>query len=223
MKVSIVIPHKDHWELTHALLFSLFKLENQNIYEILLVDDGSQDSATIGGEQWWMHNGMFTCPVRVIRLDENVGFLRAANKGLKKASGEVIVLLSNDVQIGEPFISKITATLTDNARRLIGGKLYSHDTGWNKFGDRLFPYLEGWLLAATADGWKDLGYLDERFGISDYEDVDLSTTAISKGYELFPLNIGGIVHMGGQTIGYNDVRLARTLENQKIFRQKWIG
>ena len=34
-------------------------------------------------------------------------------------------------------------------------------TGWNKFGEKIFPYLEGWLLATTSKGWAELGYFEK--------------------------------------------------------------
>ena len=111
--------------------------------------------------------------------------------------------MSNDVRIHGKFVSQIKEIVTNSPKSLVGGVLYSKDTGWNKFGDKIFPYLEGWLLATTVGNWKELGYFDERFSPCDFEDVDLSTTALSLGYELVPLNNPGLVHMGAGTLGYN--------------------
>ena len=67
-----------------------------------------------------------------------------------------------------------------------------------------------------------MGYFDDRYAVSDFEDVDLSTTAVSLGYNLVPLNNPGLVHLGGKSIGYSPEREARTRINQEKFEEKWI-
>jgi hypothetical protein len=52
----------------------------------------------------------------------------------------------------------------------------------------------------------------------------LSTTALSKGYELkvFPPWHGEVLeHLGARSIGYNDERLEITKRNIKKFEAKW--
>jgi len=66
-----------------------------------------------------------------------------------------------------------------------------------------------------------IGYFDERFAPSDYEDVDLSTRALLWNWELVPLNNPGLYHIGGQSIGYTEERRKRTEENKKKFEMKW--
>ena len=67
-----------------------------------------------------------------------------------------------------------------------------------------------------------LNYFDERYVPHDFEDVDLSTTALSLGMELIPLNNPGLQHIGGQSIGYSPAREAITRTNLKKFGDKWI-
>src|SRR5271157_1400999 len=103
MKVSIVIPSYNHWALTHTLLYSLYQLESEDLNEVVLVDDCSQEAEVVQGEHWWKDNGMFkgrAIDFRCLRLELNVGFLKASNIGLKEATGDIKILLSNDVTIG---------------------------------------------------------------------------------------------------------------------------
>lgn len=228
-KVHIVIPVYNQWALCHSLLWNLFRKEKENIASITLVNDCSTDPEVEGGIKWWCSSYGGKYPIYSITNEENIGFLLSANKGLKEVTNregtlpqDIIILLSTDVLVHGKFISQIIDSIKSNSRSLIGGILYSTSTGWNLFGEQLFPYLEGWLLATTVIGWSDLGYFDERYAESDYEDVDLSTKAIEKQYQLVPLNNVGIQHLGGKSIGYNDERFARTKINQEKFRQKWI-
>lgn len=222
-KTHIVIPIYNHWAMTHTQLFQLYNTERENIDSILIIDDASSED--MSGLNWWKNNGML--PIRVIRNETNQGFLLSANCGIDLIADDcgaedIIILLSSDVEIHGKFIQQIKDLLVGNSKRLAGGILLSHDTGWNQFDGKVFPYLEGWLLAAAADTWYELGYFDDRYAPSDYEDVDLSTTALSMGYELVPLDNPNIHHLGARSIGYNEARLERTNRNKKKFEEKWI-
>lgn len=228
--VHIVIPVYNQWNLCHELLWKLQRIEAKNISSIHLINDCSTDEEVVGGMKWWSSSYGSKFPIRFINTEENVGFLRASNYGIKTVSemdsvhsNDIILLLSTDVSISYPFISQLQEHFgLGKTIALVGGVLYAHDTGWNKFGEKIFPYIEGWLLASTVRGWKEMGYFDEMYAPSDYEDVDLSTKALSLGYELIPLNNPGLVHLGGRSIGYSDERLARTKINQEKFKNKWI-
>lgn len=226
-KISVVIPTYNHYDLTHALLGSLYSKEKKNIDHVLVIDNGSEDETVQQGLKWWMKD-VKDSNLHVLTTEENSGFLLAANEGLQQEAGfddsrpdDIMILLSNDVLIHAPFICQLVGHLALEPRSLIGGILYEHDTGWNKF-DKIYPYLEGWLLAATVAGWTGLGYFDEQYAPSDFEDVDLSTTALSLGYKLIPLNNPSIVHLGGRTYGYDETRRLRTERNRELFRKKWV-
>ena len=226
MKIHIVIPVYNNYYLTNNILWSLYKKEKANIDTILVVNDCSSAAEVATGLQWWDSHGLL--PLRTIINKENMGFLKSSNLGIETildfkttAPEDVVILLSNDVRIESKFIQNIKDLTKEDPKSLIGGILYAHDTGWNTFSDRTFPYLEGWLLAATAKTWTELGTFDTAFVPNDFEDVDLSTRALALGYNLVSLNNPGIIHMGGQSIKYGDKRLAITHLNKKKFADKW--
>lgn len=228
-KVYVVIPHYNNWALTHSRLWELYKHCRENIEEVIVVDDRSTDDATEGGLRWWKDFGKkHDFKVTSISTPDNLNFLRASNFGIfnvcmRIGEDDIIILLSNDVEIRANFIRQVTEIISHAPDSLVGGVLYTHNTGWNKFGERIFPYIEGWLLALSRSGWSAAGWgFDERFSPSDYEDVDLSTALLEIGYDLVPLNNPGLHHIGGQTIQYGTERLARTNENKKKFEAKWI-
>lgn len=221
MSISIVIPHYDHWEYTHALLSDLFQHERGNIDEVVLVDNGGTDPVIGGGQKFWKEQFKEHSKFRVISLRENVGFLLAANLGLQEAEGTIRALISNDVRIKGQFVGAIDNAIF-KSRILVGQKLYMTNTGWNNFEGHIFPYLEGFLLAAETRAWEELDYLDTDFAPQDYEDVALSTKAVSMGYQLVPLNLPHIEHKGAGTLGYSPEREKITLANREKFRQKWV-
>lgn len=217
MKSSIIIPAYNHYDLLHTLLFEIYR-RCKSVDEVVVVNDASTDENVIKGLSWWKESELI--PIRELRAKTNKGFLLSSNIGLKRATGDIKILLSTDVKIYADIPLLVAEKLKENPKRLVGGIIHSHDTGWNKFGKKLFPYVEGWLLATTADGWEELGYLDARYVPNDAEDLDLSTTALSLGYELS--TIESVVHIGGQSIGYGPEREALTRINIEKFRKKWI-
>jgi glycosyltransferase involved in cell wall biosynthesis len=217
-----VIPTFNHYDLLHTLLYDIYQKCSPSlsiIKEVIVVDDCSTDEDYRNGLRWWKENGML--PVRHIRMSENSMFLKASNAGLKKATGDMICLISNDVRIKGDIVGQILSSDTPDVV-MFGGRLLDWDTGWNTFDGHTFPYLEGWLLAACKTMWEYVGYFDERFAPSDMEDVDISTTVLSKGLYLQPLPDHMTHHMGGQSIHYGSEREAITIANKEKFRLKWM-
>jgi len=232
---TIVVPCHNHFELTDTLLSGLAKHEYDNINKLVIVDDASTEEtlrltrARLGAwnKRTYIITNTVTDGGKISVI--NAGFTISANRGLKFAADcvddnntSIIFLISNDVQVRGKFIQQTADILLAPQKHLVGNNLLSYYTGWNKFGDRLFPYLPGHFLAATAQGWQELGYFDEAYAPWDYEDMDLSTTAMSFGYGLTPLNNPMIVHCGGGSIGYNPEREAITRRNREYFRRKWM-
>lgn len=217
---SIVIPTYNHYDLLHALLFDIYR-SCKHVDEVVVVNDDSTDQSYYDGLDWWMTNGML--PVRHIKMKKNSGFILSSNCGIKNAKSDIICLLSSDVKVGSDISQTIPSLLNTEQKCLVGGRMIDWDSGWNRFGNTVYPYLEGWLLATTKENWQELGLLDEELVPNDFEDVALSTKALQMNYVLVPLDDSRIVHIGGQSIGYNPEREAITRRNQEKFRVKYVN
>lgn len=222
MKVSIVIPSYKHPELAGQILMDIY--QNCSVDEVIVVDDFSQDEKTFDIYRFWQRVDSF--PLKVLYTPENLGFLRASNFGMKQATGDIIALISSDVVIKKD-LGKIVREIitTPQDKILLGGRLLDFDTGWNTFNSHTYMYVEGWALISTKTGWEELGYFDGQFAPHDFEDVDLSTTAVSKGFMLrtfSPWHGDVLEHMVAKSIGYTDERRAITEAHRELFRKKWI-
>lgn len=204
--ISIIIPHFNKSELTTQLVDSLHKYCGD--VEILVMDDGSNKP--------YVNK---TC--RVERVDKNIGFLYISRAGLAVAKGDIKILINNDVEITGNFIPLVEKQIKRSPLSLVGNELYAHDTGWNTFNGKIFPYLAGYFLAASKEVWNDITF-DTRFAPNDFEDVDLSTQAYELGYPVVPLNCSFIQHLGGRTYGYTPEREKLTRKNQDKFKKKWV-
>jgi GT2 family glycosyltransferase len=209
MQISIIIPHYNRDDLTDRLVESLIKHCGSHDTQIIVVDDCS-DIPYINSK------------AIVAMVHQNVGFLKTCNAGLEIASGDIKVLISNDVLVTGDFIPRLERIITDNPLALVGNRMINFDSGWNRFGNKLFPYLEGWFLAASKEIWDTLGGFDERYSPNDYEDNDLSTTACSLGFPLISMESPYLKHLGAQTLVYCPEREKITIVNREKFRDKWV-
>ncbi len=96
-KVSVVIPCFNHGEF---LLETLDSLQAQTFtdYEILVVNDGSTDTATIS-----LLQSLNRAMTRVFHTS-NMGVSAARNRGIAEAKGEYILPLDADDKIGSNYL-----------------------------------------------------------------------------------------------------------------------
>lgn len=217
-QVSIIIPFFDCFDLVFQRLAEIQSLNICSGVEVILANDGSVEPKTY--LQLEQARKMF--PFRTVGFEENHGFSSVNRVGALEAEGEVLCFLSSDVKIMKNFIG-----LVEHLKgRWLGGRYLQYDTGWNKFGEVIFPYLEGWFVACRADEFWKVGGWDSRFDPHDYEDIDLSTAAIRGGYTLEEIPDGYLKHIGCGTLSRKKTVYARaeiTKSNQEIFRQKWLS
>ena len=247
MKTSIVMPVWNRADLTLQFLNQHWRLySRRQDLEIVVVDNGSID---LTPALLWQWGEVLGDRLKVLHNSENVGFAAANNQGARKAEGGVLIFISNDVIANGDYVAEIEQWLSadivistdmvaaaDFARKpvwrlgarndlLLGAKLLAHDTGWNKFnspqGEIIIPYLEGWCVACSRPTWEFLGGWDERYFPSDYEDFDLSYSAVKKGIHLsaIPLPLRHLFGQSAQQIPGG--RLAATHRNRRRFMEKW--
>ena len=100
--IDVVIPVRDRFDLTERCLRHL---DAQTVgHEVFVVDDGSTDGTCERVREQWP-------TVHVQRLEASRGFAEVCNQGAAAGSGEVIVLLNNDVECRPDFLERLIAPL----------------------------------------------------------------------------------------------------------------
>src|SRR5258708_330524 len=116
-RVSVIIPNWNRASLLNAALACL-RRQTRPADEILVVDNGCDDEsidvAAKGG-------------ARVIELRENSGFCRAVNEGIRAASGHWIVILNNDVEVGDEWLAILLDRAIARDAWFATGKLIASD------------------------------------------------------------------------------------------------
>ena len=109
MKLSIIIPYYNTYELTEELLKELLKQDNEEI-EIILIDDGCNE--TRFDEIKGFKN------LRVIH-QENHGLAFNRNEGVRQANGEYIAYVDSDDMITPDYVETLLNTIKNSPTDVI--------------------------------------------------------------------------------------------------------
>lgn len=99
-KVSIVIVNYSQKEITLNCLESLNKITYPN-FEVIVVDNNSQDDSVKAIVN------KYKSKIKLIRNQENLGFVGGNNIGIKSAVGDYILLLNNDTIVTPGFLQPL--------------------------------------------------------------------------------------------------------------------
>jgi GT2 family glycosyltransferase len=232
VKVSIVIPHFNGLEILKECLASL---EKSIIVpdEIIVVDNGSTDDSID-----WLKSKKND--IILIQNDQNLGFSKAVNQGICRATSEYTVLLNNDVVVEKNWLGNLIKIMDkkSNLFSCSSKMLRYHDPhiiddvgdnytvlGWAyKRGDGLAATTfteSGSVFSACAGAaiyrmciFNEIGYFDESF-FAYLEDIDIGFRALNAGYINYYCADAIVYHIGSATTGskYNNFKVFLSSRN----------
>ncbi|WP_413992040.1 glycosyltransferase family 2 protein [Labrys okinawensis] len=119
--VSVIIPNRDSYRLIRRLLDDLSMRTDYPTLEIIVVDNGSTDPDVTRLYQTFNYGRIrFVTDIVV----EPFNFARQINRGLKRASGDVFLLINNDIEIQEPnWLKEMVSCLAYDRAGIVGARL----------------------------------------------------------------------------------------------------
>lgn len=241
--VSIVIPVHNKFHVTYHCLASLLLAATDISFEVIIVDDGSNDRES---ELLSLIDG-----VRHVRNSDSLGFVQACNLGAGSAQGEYIVMLNNDTEVTArwleellwPFehfanVGMVGAKLLypDGTLQEAGGIVWStgnpmnygrngnpHDPRYNY--TRQTDYLSGACLMLPKKLWLELDGFSETYIPAYFEDTDLAFKVRDSGYKTVYAPKAVVVHLEGASNGKNLTTGIKKFQevNRPKFKSRWIS
>lgn len=102
--VEVIVPHVSRWDLLERLLESIDGQSRPPA--VCVVDNASTDDSVA---RLALRND-----VRVLALDENVGFGRAINAGVMSSEAELVIFLNNDMVLDPEFVAEVCTALEES-------------------------------------------------------------------------------------------------------------
>lgn len=239
--VSIVLLAHNQLEFCRACLASLQRCTTPP-YKLILVDNGSTDGV---GELFDA-----TANATVVHTGRNLGFAQGTNLGLSHVDGHAL-LLNSDTLLTPGWLERLLSALESDRDIGLAGPVTNRASGHQQLDNVSLDSeaaieqfaaavgqenagqiqdtsrLVAFCLLIRDRALKELGPLDSRFGVGNFEDDDYCIRARLAGWRMVIAQDCFVFHYGGRTfagIGYNDESYRALVEqNEALLREKWRG
>lgn len=228
--VSIVIPTRNRRELIKQCIESILQKTTYSNYEIIVIDNGSDEPGAIK----FLNDIRINPKVRIIRDDSPFNFSYLNNMAVKKATGDIICLINNDIEVITPeWLSIMVAHSLRPGVGAVGAKLWYRNhtlqhggvilgiTGVASHSHKYFPYgsfgysgrlcLTQNLSAVTAaclvikkSIFEEVGGLNEKELKVAFNDVDFCLRVRDAGYRNVWTPLAELFHHESLSRGVDD-------------------
>ena len=249
--VSLIIPTRNGLVLLRKCVESILQKTTYPNYEILIVDNGSDDPATLE----YFIDLKAEARVRVVRDDRPFNYSALNNAAAKLARGEVLGLLNNDLKVISPeWLSEMVSIALQPGRGAVGAQLwYPGETlqhggvilglgasrvaghahhqmpkGQHGYFGRAslinsFSAVSAACLVIRKAIYEEVGGLNETDLQVGFNDVDLCLRLREKGYRNVWTPYAEFYHHESATRGYEDTpeKIARFDKEVQYMKQRW--
>src|SRR5579884_4474437 len=217
---SVVIPNWNGRDLLEKYLPSVIAaLEGNPANEIIVVDNASTDGSAAFVRQRFPQ-------VRVLEMEENLGFGGGSNAGFRAARNDIVVLLNNDMRPEPDFLPPLLGAFKDEKTFAVSCQIYFSDPakvreetgltqGWWEAGairvrHRDDPAIRGAYPCFYGGGgscafdrrkFLELGAFDELLRPFYFEDTDVGYMAWKRGWKVLYQPRSVVYHEHRGTIG----------------------
>lgn len=236
-RASIVILSYNSKYLLQNCIASIKKYCAPGAYAIVVVDNASTD----GVREWLMKRKDIT----LVLPDENLGFPKGCNEGIRNAnSSDDIFLLNNDTRMTHNALFWLRMGLyEDNTVGATGcvsnycgldqrvNVQFDLPSGYVDYASKLNVFLEnpyeeksrlcGFAMLMKREAFDKVGALEEALSPGYYEDDDICAGIRNNGYKLLICHNSFIYHAGSQSFNKRDDLNAIFERNHKFLTEKW--
>jgi len=243
MNFSIIIINYQTPEITRNCLNSIFAFCDIKDFEIILIDNASQDNSLD------ILKKEFGERIKIIENQENKGFAKANNQGAKIAQGKYLFFLNSDTLLKENILVSLLNILENDkligilTPRLLNKDGAQQEKAYGKYpkiidlifekiwppkknpeGEDLFEvdWLSGAALIIRKDLFENIGAWNENFFMY-FEDIDLARRVKKQKYKIMVAPFIKLTHLSGQSLKQNSQRRAYYYASQNYYFKKQHG
>jgi GT2 family glycosyltransferase len=246
--VSLIVPTRDRADLLEVCIRSVLERTTYAPYEILIVDNGSEEPRTFALFQELLKDPR----VRLIDQPGPFNYSRINNAAVKESRGEIVGLLNNDIEVISPdWMTEMASWAVQSRIGCVGAKLYyPNDTVQHagvilglggvaahshKHRDRGDPgyfgriavshdvsAVTGACLFVRREIWDALDGLDERLAVA-FNDVDFCIRVREAGYTNLFTPFAELYHHESVSRGSEDnpEKQARFAAEEEFMQTRW--
>lgn len=247
--VSLIIPTRNGLKLLQQCVESILAKTTYSNYEILIVDNGSDDPDTL----FYLQNLVAKPNIRVLRDDRPFNYSALNNAAIKLAHGEIVGLINNDIEVISPdWLSEMVSHALRPEVGAVGAKLLypndtiqhagvllgimglaghahknlpRHDQGHGRRANLIqsFSAVTAACLIVRKSIYESLGGLNETDLQVAFNDVDFCIRVREAGYRNIWTPYAELYHHESATRGYEDSpeKQVRFTKEVEYFRQCW--
>lgn len=239
--VSVIIPVHNKFAVTYNCLVALLFAYNRVNFEVIVVDDGSEDDT--------LDLPDLITGITYLRHETAQGFILSCNLGAKSAKGEYLVFLNNDTEPVAKWLDEMLFVFEnfDNVG-LVGSKLVypngelqeaggivwetgdpwnygrqgnAHDPKYNY--TRQVDYVSGASLMIPRQLWSEVDGFSQEFCPAYFEDTDLSFKVKALGKRVVYTPFSKVYHYEGISSGTSVSSGTKRYQevNRPKFKKKW--
>ena len=175
--VSIIIPNKDHTDDLELCLFSMSRKSTYRNYEVLIVENNSEKEETF---EYYKKLPERYPKVRVLTWEKEFNYSAINNFAAKKAQGEYLLFLNNDVEILTPdWIEEMLQNCQQENVAAVGVKLYYPDDTIQHAGVVLgLGGIAGHIMCRASR--EDPGYFGRMISVQEISAVTAACMMVKK-------------------------------------------
>jgi len=184
-RISIIIPCYNHGQYVREAISSVEKCTDKNLYEMIIVNDGSTDSFTLEEMGRLANDGYYV----INQVNQGLG--RTRNNGIKAAKGEYILPLDSDNRVRPEYIYESIKILDAHPEiamvygdaEFFGDKSKRHVVGEFNLQNMMVENQIDACAVYRKSVWEAVGGYDEKMPIMGYEDWDMWMNMTFKNYK----------------------------------------
>lgn len=242
-RVSVIIPTLGGITYTHYCLAALRECGDKTSFEVIVIDDEPTGETSVRLRDYGH--------LRLIRNEENLGFVLSCNRGAAIATGDYLIFLNNDTQVQPGWLDALMWTFEhqpnaglvgsrliypDGRQQEAGGIVFNDGSAWNygHLDDPYRPeysylrepdYVSGATLAIPRKLFQEIGGFNPSYSPGYYEDTDLAFRLREAGYHIYYQPCSQVLHFEGVSAGHDESSPTGMKRfqavNRKKFFQRW--